>query len=224
MLPATPPALQQVLLELQSEIETALLNRFELGQQQLRIDVAMTALRVANNELPRLDAVFTGSIQNADTRSGSTRPRVSSKTSTRRTTASSRSASSSSTPFATASRQGDLPSAQLQYLQANDSYRQIIDQVILDVKKAYAGGADDVDGNRPHATGDLRRRGRAAGRPGPRRRRRSPHARVRRLEAASAGTAGPEQAAKRPPPSATTTSPWPAWNGPRARCSSTTTS
>ncbi|HEY7086705.1 MAG TPA: TolC family protein, partial [Tepidisphaeraceae bacterium] len=49
------------------QIDTAMENRLELGQQQYRIDSADVALRVArNNELPQLNLVGTVGIQGLD--------------------------------------------------------------------------------------------------------------------------------------------------------------
>lgn len=44
LLPGTPPVVAQVVFNPQEQIESALLNRGELGQQQLRVDNALTAL------------------------------------------------------------------------------------------------------------------------------------------------------------------------------------
>lgn len=61
ILPATEPLLQPITFSLMDGVQTAMLNRYELGQQQLRIDSATTALEVAkNNKLPQLN--LTGSI------------------------------------------------------------------------------------------------------------------------------------------------------------------
>lgn len=58
LLPGVRPLEEPVHFILQDQIDTALLNRFELGQQQLRVDNAATALVVAkNNLLPQLNVV-----------------------------------------------------------------------------------------------------------------------------------------------------------------------
>ena len=134
VLPATPPALQQVVLDPQEQIDAALLNRTELGQQQLRIDSAMVALRVAkNNKLPRFDFVGSAALQGADeiySRAFNDMFEF-----------------SDFTGVLTAGVQFEYPlgnraanaifrRAQLQALQASDSYRQIIEKVILEVKAA----------------------------------------------------------------------------------------
>jgi len=67
LLPSTTPVLTQVIFDPTDSIRTGLLNRAELGQQQLRVDNALVALGVAkNNLLPRLDLVFSGALQGSD--------------------------------------------------------------------------------------------------------------------------------------------------------------
>ncbi len=58
ILPASAPLEQPVMFDLQDQISTAMLNRPELGQQQLRVDSTTTIIDVArNNLLPKLDLV-----------------------------------------------------------------------------------------------------------------------------------------------------------------------
>jgi outer membrane protein len=58
ILPATVPLEEQLRMSLEDQINTAMENRFELGQQQLRIDSSNIATKVAkNNLLPQLNAV-----------------------------------------------------------------------------------------------------------------------------------------------------------------------
>lgn len=58
VLPGDSPIEEPFRFELADEIATAMQNRFELGQQQLRIDSANVATNVAkNNELPTLNLV-----------------------------------------------------------------------------------------------------------------------------------------------------------------------
>ncbi|HEX8524691.1 MAG TPA: TolC family protein [Tepidisphaeraceae bacterium] len=58
ILPATVPLEEQIRMNLEDQIATAMDNRFEVGQQQLRIDSANTAAKVGkNNLLPQLNAV-----------------------------------------------------------------------------------------------------------------------------------------------------------------------
>ena len=67
VLPATPPVEQPVKIELADVVASAFENRFELGQQTLRVDNAGIASKVAkNNLLPQLNLQETGSIQGVD--------------------------------------------------------------------------------------------------------------------------------------------------------------
>src|SRR5262249_18433355 len=64
LLPADPSLEDPVHFNLADEIATALENRFELGQQQFRIDSAGVALEVAkNNLLPTLNLVGQAGLQ-----------------------------------------------------------------------------------------------------------------------------------------------------------------
>jgi outer membrane protein TolC len=61
ILPADPPLEEQMEFNLQDQINTAMENRFELGEQQLKVDEADVTISVAkNNLLPQLD--FIGSV------------------------------------------------------------------------------------------------------------------------------------------------------------------
>lgn len=67
VLPATPPIEEPIRFERKDQIDTAMDNRLELGQQQLRIDTADITLKVAdNNLLPKLDLVGSVSTQGLD--------------------------------------------------------------------------------------------------------------------------------------------------------------
>jgi outer membrane protein TolC len=58
ILPADAPAESPIHFDLQDQIETAMENRAELGQQQLRVDTASVVVQVAkNNLLPQLNLV-----------------------------------------------------------------------------------------------------------------------------------------------------------------------
>jgi len=64
ILTADQPLQQLVTFDLNDTINTALLNRFDIAEQQLKVDSASVALQVAkNNELPQLN--FVGSIGEA---------------------------------------------------------------------------------------------------------------------------------------------------------------
>jgi outer membrane protein TolC len=63
ILPATPPLQEPVHMDLTDQIQTALANRLELAQQQLRIDSASTAVRVGKNALlPQLNLTGQASV------------------------------------------------------------------------------------------------------------------------------------------------------------------
>lgn len=67
ILPANLPSETPIRFERQDQIDTALENRFELGQQQLRIDSADIARKVAkNNLMPQLNLVASGAAQGLD--------------------------------------------------------------------------------------------------------------------------------------------------------------
>lgn len=58
LLPADQPLQAPVTFDMSESISTALANRFDVGQQQLRVDSAAVALEVAkNNRLPQLNLV-----------------------------------------------------------------------------------------------------------------------------------------------------------------------
>lgn len=64
ILPADVPVEEKVEFALQDQIETALLNRLELGQQQVRLNSADIAMQVALNGMyPKLDFVASASLQ-----------------------------------------------------------------------------------------------------------------------------------------------------------------
>src|SRR5436190_9961442 len=64
IMPAERPLEEPVHFDSQEVIDTALANRFELGEQQLRVDSALTALKVGkNNLLPQLNAAGSISLQ-----------------------------------------------------------------------------------------------------------------------------------------------------------------
>ncbi len=67
ILPATPPVEQMVRFDLKDQIDTAMNFRFELGQQQLRVDSAQVAQEVAkNNLLPQLNLIGSITVSGLD--------------------------------------------------------------------------------------------------------------------------------------------------------------
>jgi outer membrane protein TolC len=64
ILPADDPNVTPIVFDLQDQIDTAMNNRLELGQQQLRVDSAEVASKVALNGLwPKLDFVSSVALQ-----------------------------------------------------------------------------------------------------------------------------------------------------------------
>jgi outer membrane protein TolC len=64
ILPADAPVEEPIHFELQDQIDTAMLNRLELGQQQIRVSSAEVAKQVALNGLyPKLDFVASAAVQ-----------------------------------------------------------------------------------------------------------------------------------------------------------------
>ncbi|HEY0008977.1 MAG TPA: TolC family protein [Tepidisphaeraceae bacterium] len=132
LLPSDTPLEVPVTFDLNDSVQTALLNRYELGQQQLRVDSASVALDVArNNRLPQLNLVggiglrglgedYAESfedISDADFVNWSIGLQFTQRLGNREAKAIYR-------------------RAQLQRLQAMDQYRALIDQVTLDVSIA----------------------------------------------------------------------------------------
>jgi outer membrane protein TolC len=66
IVPTTEPADQPIVYTWKEQIDAALLNRAEVGQQLKRVDSALIALGVArNNLLPRVDLIAEGTLQGA---------------------------------------------------------------------------------------------------------------------------------------------------------------
>jgi outer membrane protein TolC len=67
VLPETDPLVEPIRFDFQDAIDTALLTRLEVGQQQLRVESAAVALQVArNNLLPQLNLVAAAGVQGLD--------------------------------------------------------------------------------------------------------------------------------------------------------------
>ena len=137
VLPGSPPVQEPVRFDLEDQITTALENRLELGQQQLRADSARIAAEVArNNLLPQLNIVGTVSAQGLDDNFG---------------TALEEQADFSDIswaigfqfeiPIGNRAARATNERARLQLQQAIDQYANLIQQVALDVRTAMR----DVD-------------------------------------------------------------------------------
>jgi outer membrane protein len=132
ILPANAPMEEPIRFDLKDQIDTALENRFELGQQQLRVDSASVAALVGkNNLLPRLDAV--GSISFGGVRDDfgdTTSDQVSSENLNYSF------GFQFEIPIGNRAARAIYQRALLQRQQAVDNYRNLIEQVSLEVKTA----------------------------------------------------------------------------------------
>jgi len=131
ILPADAPTEDQIRFDLQDQINTAMENRLELGEQQLRTDNAATAAIVAkNNLLPQLNFVGSigttglgGALGTAITDADFTNLQYSMGLQLE-------------IPIGNRAARAIWKRAQLQRLQAITQYRSLVDQVSLDVKTA----------------------------------------------------------------------------------------
>ncbi|MBC7782321.1 MAG: TolC family protein [Burkholderiales bacterium] len=138
ILPADAPMEQPIIFDFQDAVSTGLLNRFELGQQQLRVDSASVAMEVAkNNRLPQLNLVGSIGLISAEDGEGQTFFEG-----TNNNFGEDANAVSWSLGLQFAHKIGNREAlaifrrSQLQRQQAIDQYRQQIDQVTLDIKLA----------------------------------------------------------------------------------------
>jgi outer membrane protein TolC len=132
ILPASPAIQEPIRFDLKDQIDTAMENRLELGQQQLRIDSAGTALQVArNNELPQLNLVGSMGIQGLDNDLHATVRDQRDWVNVNYTVG-----FQFEIPIGNRAARAITQRALLQRQQAIDQYRGLIDQVALDVKSA----------------------------------------------------------------------------------------
>ena len=132
VLPETDPIIEPVSFDVSDQINTALANRPEIGQQLLRIRSAGEALQVGrNNLLPRLDLVLSGGYQGA---SGSYSGAVSNQFDFNHFN--STAGLQLEVPLSNREARAVYRRAQLQRQQAEEQYRSLISQVALDVKQA----------------------------------------------------------------------------------------
>ncbi len=132
ILPANAPMEEPIRFDLKDQIDTAMENRFELGQQQLRIDSASTAALVGkNNLLPRLDAVGSVSISGTETNLHETV-----KDQLQSDLLSYSIGLQFEIPIGNRAARAVYQRAMLQRQQAIDQYRNLIGQVSLEVKTA----------------------------------------------------------------------------------------
>jgi outer membrane protein len=137
VLPANAPMEQPVQFDLTDQINTALENRFELGEDQLKIDSADVARKFAQNQLlPRLNAVGSLSVGGVGRDwDNSTRGTLESDELNYAI------GLNLEIPIGNRENRAVYQRALLQYQQGIDQYRDQIEKVALDVKQA----ARDVD-------------------------------------------------------------------------------
>jgi outer membrane protein TolC len=132
LLPASPAVEEPIRFDLKDQIDTALENRLELGQQQLRVDSAGTALQVArNNELPQLNLVGSLGIHGLD---GDLHETINDQFNT--VNLNYTIGFQFEIPIGNRAARAITQRALLQRQQAVDQYKNLIDQISLDVKTA----------------------------------------------------------------------------------------
>lgn len=132
ILPADEPVAEAIQFDRQDQIETAMLNRLELGQQQIRIDSAQVAQQVAlNGLLPKLDFVSSVTIQGL---SGNVASALYDQFGHDHLVY--QVGLQLEVPLGNREARAILRRAQLQRMQAVEAYRQIVDQVAEDVTTA----------------------------------------------------------------------------------------
>jgi len=130
VLPASDPVEQPITFVFEDQIKTALDNRLELGQQQLRIDSATLAMAVAkNNLLPQLNLQATGALQGVGDSVGNAFENVEDEYSTWSI------GFQLEIPIGNRAARSIHNRSKLQRQQAIDSYRALIEQIALDVKQ-----------------------------------------------------------------------------------------
>jgi len=132
ILPSTEPMMDPIKFNLEEQIATGLENRFELGQQMLRIDSASVASKVAKNGLlPQLNLIGSGGFQGLDNSIGGAADK--------QLDANHISYSLGvqlEIPIGNREARAVWQRALLQRQQAIEQYRSLIEQVSLDVKTA----------------------------------------------------------------------------------------
>ncbi|HWP39517.1 MAG TPA: TolC family protein [Tepidisphaeraceae bacterium] len=132
ILPANAPLEEPVHFDLQDQINTALENRFELGQQQLRIDSASVAAKVGkNNLLPQLNLIGSLGIQGLDQDLGEAVEDQLNYRNQNYTIG-----IQFEIPIGNRAARAIYQRALLQRQQAIEQYRNLIEQIALDVKTA----------------------------------------------------------------------------------------
>lgn len=133
ILPADAPVLEPVQFDLQDQMDTAMDNRLELGQQQLRVDSAQVAQKVALNGLyPKFDLVASVALQGLSTDFSKA---VSDQFGSGHVVSSI--GFQLEIPLGNREARAILRRAQLQRMQAATEYRRLVDEIAQDVKQSW---------------------------------------------------------------------------------------
>lgn len=134
LLPDTEAVLQQVIFDPEDQVKTALTFRPELGRQQLEVDSADIAAKVAsNNELPRLDLIAEYGVTGFDDQYGNS---IQDAFGGGEYNYYYRVGFQFEYPLGNRAARAITRRARLQRLQAETQYRQLVDQVTLEVRQA----------------------------------------------------------------------------------------
>jgi len=132
ILPADAPVDEGVVFKLDDQIDTAMLNRLELGQQQIRVNSAEVAMQVAFNGLyPKLDFVTSAAFQGLSNSFGNA---VADQVGNGHGIYSF--GFQLEVPLGNREARAAYRQAQLQRMQAVEAYKNIVDQVSEDVTTA----------------------------------------------------------------------------------------
>jgi outer membrane protein TolC len=133
IMPFDVPVEQKIEFSVKDQVDTALSNRLELGQQQLRIDDAFIALKVAqNNLLPKVDLTTSITLEALETNEGRTFHAEFEKDGHVGWSM----GIALEMPIGNREARAIVRRAELQRLQAIEQYRNLVDQVTLDVTTA----------------------------------------------------------------------------------------
>lgn len=128
----SPPVMEQIIMDPKDQIDTAMDNRFELGEQQIRMDSAILAQRVfKNNLLPQLNAVGSVNFQGLDPNFDGA---VDDQTHSRNLNYAV--GLQFSIPLGNREARAGYARANFQRLQANINYQNLISQIALDVTQS----------------------------------------------------------------------------------------
>ncbi|HZK83038.1 MAG TPA: TolC family protein [Humisphaera sp.] len=133
IMPFDVPVEQKIEFSVRDQVDTALSNRLELGQQQLRIDDAFIALKVAqNNLLPKVDLTTSITLEALNTNEGGTFHNEWEKDGHVGWSM----GIALEMPIGNREARAIVRRAELQRLQAMEQYRNLVAQVTLDVTTA----------------------------------------------------------------------------------------